>query len=207
MIGGSLIMLIRLLGRLTGLEASIRQYRRQSSLWRWFAHALDIKTDTIKSTIWRRSAHALLLKTLFSFLSSYFHHLTDYHCHSTREMPYHTLTHSWASQWNSILCETGVRIWCSLNINISFWWWNLERIAFLILFTFNNFCFPKEILSVDMSAGFSCKVPEAVVKSCYEYEGVIMPNPMPIEALKGVRKLACRPDDLFIVTYPKSGSF
>ncbi|XP_041479021.1 sulfotransferase 1C2-like [Lytechinus variegatus] len=57
-----------------------------------------------------------------------------------------------------------------------------------------------------MSSGFSTKVPDCVVKDCYEYEGVIMPNIMRKDVIDRVRKFECRPDDLFIVTYPKSGT-
>ncbi|XP_063965066.1 sulfotransferase 1C1-like [Lytechinus pictus] len=64
----------------------------------------------------------------------------------------------------------------------------------------------KESGGISMSSGFSSKVPDCVVKDCYEYEGVIMPNIMRKDVIDRVREFECRPDDLFIVTYPKSGT-
>ncbi|XP_072163327.1 sulfotransferase 1C2-like [Diadema setosum] len=50
------------------------------------------------------------------------------------------------------------------------------------------------------------QAPAYVADVSYEYEGVLMPKFMPARCVEAVRNFTVRDDDIFLITYPKSGT-
>ncbi|XP_072173964.1 sulfotransferase 1A3-like [Diadema setosum] len=57
-----------------------------------------------------------------------------------------------------------------------------------------------------LSRPISFEVPACVLDTCYEYRGVVMPNHMSARCMEALEKFEVRPDDTFIISYPKSGT-
>ncbi|XP_071498931.1 sulfotransferase 1A1-like [Diadema antillarum] len=53
---------------------------------------------------------------------------------------------------------------------------------------------------------FSSAVPACVKETCFEYKGVVFPKIMTSQSLEALENMDVRPDDLFLITYAKSGT-
>ncbi|XP_071510069.1 sulfotransferase 1A1-like [Diadema antillarum] len=53
---------------------------------------------------------------------------------------------------------------------------------------------------------FSSAVPACVKETCFEYKGVVFPKIMTSQSLEALESMDVRPDDLFLITYAKSGT-